>query len=151
MHSGRTTGRQENATRFAKGDRAWNKNMKGLQLGGDAGWFPRRHRPANYQPVGATRIVQDGYLEIKVAEGCRQWRAWHRIEWEKHHGPIPKGCAVVFKDGNSEHRHIDNLECLTRSQLMKRNSVHNLPKELALIAQLKGALQRQINAKQSDI
>jgi hypothetical protein len=149
--AGRTTGGTGWGTRFAKGNVAWNKGAKGLQLGGEAGWFKKGSTPTNRQPVGSTRISKDGYLEIKAAEGMRQWRAWHRLEWEKYFGLIPKGHVVVFKDGNYEHRHIDNLECITRIELMKRNTVHNLPKELALIVQLKGALQRQINAKQSDV
>ena len=40
----------------------------------------------------------------------------------------------------------DGLELVTRAELMRRNSYHNnYPKEVALLIQLKGALNRKIN------
>jgi hypothetical protein len=53
--------------------------------------------------------------------------------------------VIVFKDKNREHIEIENLECISRRDLMLRNTVHRLPKELVQVVQLKGALQRQIN------
>jgi hypothetical protein len=51
----------------------------------------------------------------------------------------------VFINGNRDDLRIENLDCLPRRELMRRNSVHNLPKELVQVVRLKGALQRKIN------
>ncbi len=46
-----------------------------------------------------------------------------------------------------EHITLDRLECITRRENMARNTVHNLPKELARLVQLQGAVKRQINKR----
>lgn len=144
--SGRTNGRQGIGTRFEKGQAAWNKGMKGLQIGGEATQFKAGTMPHNHVPVGTVVMATDGYLKVKVAEP-KQWRWLHRMNWEETHGPIPKGMTLIFKDGKHENCAVDNLELLSRADLMKRNTVHNLPKELAEIVQLRGALNRQINKR----
>jgi hypothetical protein len=101
----------------------------------------------HYKPLGSTRINGDGYLDRKVAETGyppRDWRAVHILMWEEQHGPLPSGHAVVFKDGDRTHIEIDNLECITRAELMRRNTIHRLPKELVEVIQLKGALKHRI-------
>lgn len=131
--------------RFKPGQQVWNKGIHFVSGGRSAETqFKKGSKPANYQPVGTTRIV-DGYTEIKVAEGMRQWKSLQRVIWEGQHGPIPKGASIIFKDGNRQNCAIDNLEMLTRAELMKRNTVHNLPPELAKAVQLIGALNRKIN------
>lgn len=37
----------------------------------------------------------------------------HRVVWEYYNGPIPKGCHVHHKDGNSWNNDIENLELIT--------------------------------------
>lgn len=44
----------------------------------------------------------------------------------------------------------ENLELVTRADVLRRNSVHNLPKELATTIQLLGALKRQIRRRSDD-
>ena len=75
----------------------------------------------------------------------RDWRGVHLLLWEEHHGSVPPGHAVVFKNGNKADIRIENLELITRRELMARNTVHNLPKPLAQLVQLRGALVRKIN------
>jgi hypothetical protein len=38
----------------------------------------------------------------------------HRAMWESHYGPIPEGCQIHHKDGNSLNNAIDNLQCIER-------------------------------------
>ena len=131
--------------RFKKGNKAWNKGVS-VNNGGEAGWFPKGNKPANYRPVGTIRAV-DGYQEIKVAEGMRQWKLLHRVVWERMNGKIPKGMVVIFLDGNTENIEITNLSLMTKAQNMKRNTIHNYPKEIAVLVQLQGAINRQINKR----
>lgn len=106
----------------------------------------------NFMPIGSTRLL-GGYLYVKVAEVPNvpytvNWLPVHVLEWERVNGrPLPAGHCLLFRDGNRLNVAVENLELITRAENMRRNSVHNLPKELALVVQLRGALIRQINKR----
>lgn len=142
--------------RFTKGHTPWNKNMKGFDSGGRSA--ETRFKPGNrtgraaenYQPIGSERVTKDGYLQRKVNDDMplqRRWQLVQRIVWEDHHGPIPKGHAVTFLNGDKQDCRIENLALVSRRELMARNTVHNLPEELRQVVQLKGAVMRQINKR----
>ncbi len=134
--------------RFQKGQIPPNKGIKGINYEGmKATQFGKGHKPANYRPVGAIRDSRDGYFEMKMAEGLHQWRLLHRVVWERCNGPIPKGMNLAFIDGNGKNINIKNLTLMTKAQNMKRNTVHNYPKEIVHLVQLKAALNRQINKR----
>jgi hypothetical protein len=142
--------------RFRKGQASWNKGRKGFDAGGRSHEtrFKPGHRAGRaaerYQPIGSERVTKDGYLQRKVNDDRpfqRRWKMVHRLVWEEHHGPVPKGYAIGFLNGDKQDCRIENLALISRRDLMKRNTVHNLPKELAEVVQLKGALQRQINKR----
>lgn len=147
--SGRTNGGIGRGTRFFKGHSTWNKGTHFVASGRSAETrFPKGLVPANHRPVGSTRVSVDGYVEIKIAEGMHKWRLLHRENWKKAHGEYPApGTALVFKDGNKQNCEIENLELLTRKELMGRNSVHNLPEEIKEVVRLNGVLRRKINGK----
>lgn len=144
-------------TRFQSGHTTWNKGMKGLQIGGVETRFKKGHRAGkaleNYQPVGATRINKDGILQVKVNDDMplqRRWKAVHAVLWEEANGAIPAGHLVVFRNGNRHDIRLENLECITRAENMRRNNVHQLPKEVAQLVMLRGALVRKINARSNE-
>ena len=145
--SGRLDGIKGSDTRFQKGHTTWNKDMKGLMVGGEATQFKPGQMPHNHLPVGTVVRDTEGYMKIKVAEP-KQWEYLHTKTWREAHGPIPKGRALVFKDSNRENCALDNLELITRAELMRRNSYHNYGKEIAQLVQLKGAITRQINKRE---
>jgi len=60
---------------------------------------------------------------------------------------VPPGHALVFRDGDKRNFALDNLELVTRGDLMRRNSYHNYGPEIAAAVQLKGAIMRQINKR----
>lgn len=49
------------------------------------------------------------------------WRMKHILEWEKHNGPVPKGKAIIFADGDTTNTDISNLVMVDRSQLAVMN------------------------------
>lgn len=103
-----------------------------------------------WKAIGTERISKDGYLERKINNDLparRRWRAVHLLLWESANGPLPRGHAVVFKNGDKTDIRLDNLDLITRADLMRRNTVHNLPKPLAQAVQLLGALNRKINRR----
>ena len=129
-------------THFHAGGRSVETQFKPGTLQGRA--LSLRHE------IGALRINADGYLDRKINDDLpmhKRWRAEHTLVWEAANGPLPAGCAIVFKDGDKTHITLDNLECITRSELMKRNTLHRHGKEIAQLVQLRGALQRQINRR----
>lgn len=134
------------AFRYQPGLRPWNKGMKGLDIGGKTTRFQPGSTPANYRSVGTIRRNSDGMLDIKVADGMRQWVALHRWVWKLAHGSLPaRDMALAFRDGDTDNCLLQNLELITRRELMQRNSMHNLPKPLAELVQLRGVLNRKIN------
>jgi hypothetical protein len=148
------------ATQFKAGLVPWNKGTNFTAGGRSAETrFKPGRKPSearNYKPVGSLRITRDGLLEQKVSDDqgvypAKRWTAVHRLVWEAAHGPIPAGQIVVFKPGmhttDREQITLDRLELITRQENMARNTVHRLPKELARLVQLQGALNRQINKR----
>lgn len=144
------------SARFQKGDPAWNKGIK-FDSGGRS--HETRFKPGHrggkaaelYQPIGTERISKDGYLQRKTNDDMplqKRWRGVHIIVWEEANGPLPAGHAVTFKDGNKKNTALDNLELLSRAQLMARNTIHNYPKEIAELVQIRGQITRQINRRE---
>ena len=111
---------------FEKGHASWNKGTKGL-TGRNPTRFKAGHKPVNWKPVGSERTTKDGYVEVKV-EGVNPhtgfqgvWRLKHVLVWEHHNGPVPKGLAVLIKDGNKQNCVIENLELVSRAELVRLN------------------------------
>ena len=117
--------------------------------------FKKGQRAPNRLPIGSTRYSKGGYLLRKVCDTgdySHDWVGEHILLWEKHHGPLPPGHTVCFKDGDNSNIIIDNLESITHADLMQRNSIHNLPQELVSVITLNGMLKRRVrelNEKQS--
>lgn len=136
---------------FKSGATPWNKG-KPHKAGGRSAEtrFQARHMPQNWVPVGHERISREGILERKVTDTrCSKddFRSVHSLIWEEHNGPIPAGHIVRFKDGDKRNFDPENLELVSRAENMRLNSVHRMPKEVALAVQMLGALNRQINKR----
>lgn len=143
------TNSKPNSGQFKPGQTPWNKGKKGWQAGGRARetQFKKGHKPANHRPVGSTRIDVEGYLYIKAEEGNYKWRLLHHEIWKQHHGSYPpKGYALLFKNHDRSNVDISNLQLIPRRELMKRNSVHNLPEPIKQVIVIKNWITRKINA-----
>jgi hypothetical protein len=156
------------ANRFRPGHVPANKGLR------RPGWGPGRMKSTqfklgcrqgvaanNWRPIGTILTDTDGYSRIKVREATkgeaygfgnvRVWPLLQRHVWAEAHGPIPSGHAVAFKNGDKRDCRLENLELLSRADLMKRNTVHNLPKPLAQAVQLIGAITRQIRKREGHV
>ena len=116
--------------RFPKGHEPFNKGKKGLVSGGEATQFKKGQMPHNYKPIGTERVNSDGYTDIKIQDGKAQknWKGKHLVVWEEHHGPVLKGHAVIFGDGNRRNFEPSNLILVSRQQLAvlnKKNLIQN--------------------------
>ena len=82
--------------------------------------------------VGDIVKRSDGYFLIKVSNDktipkYKRWILLHRYVWEQHHGKIPSGKVVIFKDSNKENCDISNLLLVDKgvSSIMARCSLYS--------------------------
>lgn len=155
--AGRTNGDRGRSTRFKPGQKSWNKGKRYVAGGRSAETrFRKGDRPFNTAPLGAEVVDATGYLKRKVRDDAppgmsrKNWRFVHVMLWEEHNGPVPAGHAVTFVNRDKTDIRIENLELIDRRDLMRRNTVHNLPKEVAQVVQLRGAVNRVINRRQRE-
>lgn len=156
------------ATQFKKGAVPANKGLR------RPGWSPGRMKETqfrkgersgiaarNWRPIGTILPDTEGYLRIKVREAkpgeaygfgnCRVWPLLGRHVWEQHHGPIPTGHAIAFKDRDRSNCDIGNLECISRAELAHRNRMWGrLPRELAEAIQLNGVIKRKLRGMEDE-
>lgn len=143
---------------FKPGQVSPNKGCKGWQAGGRAAQtqFKPGNVPLTWMPVGSYRVNRgDEALERKVNDlpgpNHVRWKPVSRLVWEEANGPVPAGHLVVFKPGRKttklEEITLEAVECITKAEHARRNSIHNLPPEFAEVARLRGQLTRAINRK----
>ena len=103
----------------------------------------------NWVPIGSERVSKDGYLQRKLTDtgNIRDFVAVHHIIWHEAGRTIPPNHALIFKDGDKTKIELDNLELISRADLMRRNSVHNYGPEIAQLHQLQGVITRRINQR----
>lgn len=113
--------------------------------------FAKGNVPPNHRPVGSERISKDGYIEVKVAEP-NKWRLKQRVVYEEAKGKIPEGCPIIFLDGNKRNFDIDNLRCITRSELLYLNcNGLNNSNEITETGILMARLDRAKNKKKQEL
>lgn len=139
--------------RFRKGQAPPNKGVKGWDAGGRSveTRFKPGARPHTWVPVGTEVTDRDGYRKRKIRDDAPtgmsrfNWQFVHILIWEAANGPVPKGHAVVFVNGDKADLRLENLELVSRRELMRRNTLHRYPKPLVDTIRAKGVLTRKIN------
>lgn len=133
---------------FLKGHVPFNKGMKQQEFmtaeqieKTKATRFVKGQVPVNIKEIGYERISVDCYVEVKTEKG---FVLKHRMIWEEHNGPIPKGNIVRFKNGNKLDIRIENLELVTCAQNMKDNTIHNYPPEIKTAMRRISKLKRMV-------
>ena len=105
--------------RFQNGGRPWNAGLRGVN-GTSPTQFQPGHKPHNHLPVSTLR-VNEGRLEIKVAEPNR-WRSLAAVRWEERHNRfVPPGHVVLFADQDARNFAADNLVFVSRAELAVLN------------------------------
>lgn len=113
--------------RFEKGQIAYNAGKKWDDFMSPEGQtaarkttFKTGRLPQTYKSVGSERVDVDGYHWVKVKDP-KTWRMKHVLLWESVKGTVPKGCVILFLDGNPGNIIIDNLICVSRAELVRLN------------------------------
>lgn len=151
--AGRLDGIRGSKTRFSKGHTPWNKDAKGLDLGGKETQFKPGIRPHNTQPIGSYRHDGGGTLQRKISNdkgsNSMRWRGVHELIWTEVNGPVPPKHIVTFKPGMRtnvlEEITLDKVECISLAENMRRNTLHRYPKEIVDVIRARGVLNRRIN------
>jgi hypothetical protein len=68
---------------------------------------------------GGIQIMKRDGVYVNIGNGKRIPRG--RYNWEQVYGELPKGYIIYHKDGNNKNDAIDNLEAMTRAELITRN------------------------------
>lgn len=120
--------------RFAKGHAPFNKGMKQSEfmseemiISSARTRFKKGNIPHNTKNIGHEHFQRGGIIAVKTENG---FVAKHRLLWEKTYGPIPPKHVIRFKNGNSQDIRIENLELVSFSNNMKRNSICNYSPEI---------------------
>lgn len=116
--------------------------------------FSKGHKPHTYRPVGYESVRhltgKGSYIYIKVAKD-RPMVPKHRWLWEQAHGPIPADSLVVFRDGDSMHCTLDNLELVTRAEHGRRCIARETPEQrqrrMASVSAALDAIRRRDRAR----
>lgn len=118
---------------YKKGHIPANKGTKGLTKANKTS-FKKGNIPPNYREIGSERITQDGYIMIKVRDGClnKNWELKHRWLYEKEFGKIPEGYNLIFLDGNKQNVVLSNLKLVSKSEdlIMNRNKLFSTDKDI---------------------
>lgn len=138
-------------TRFKPGHSTYNKGQKMSKEVYEAvkvSMFKKGNEPHNMKYDGHERIcAKDGYVYIRITKG--KYVLKHRLVWEQHNGPIPKGHIIIFKDKNKLNLNIDNLQMVTLRENMLRNTLTKYPKELQQLIKLNNKLKTTLHEKQN--
>jgi hypothetical protein len=138
-----------NRGQFKQGSIPWNTGLKGVNGDNNPGQFKPGLIPSNHLPVGSVRYKADGYLDIKISEGNRKWRALNRVVWEQYHGEIPDNHVVIFLDSNPHNCDIENLKLISRGELALLNRYGEFKQQAPVIKQSMIAVTRlEMRAKQ---
>ena len=119
------------ATRFVKDQEPHNKGKRIYEFMSEEGIrkssrtrFKTGHKPHNTRAVGTECVHADGYVWLKTEQGPV---LKHRWTWEQHHGKVPDGYIVAFRDGNRQNCDIDNLYLISRQENSRRRVLEETP------------------------
>lgn len=148
------------AYRFKQGHVPTNKGLR------RPGWHAGRMRETQFKkgqlsgaaqrkwvPVGTEVWDDQGYLKRKISDDRSKpsrfnWRYVHVLLWERLYGPVPRGYAVKFVDGDRANIALNNLCLVSRADLAALNRMWSrYPRELCEVIQLSGVLNRKINRR----
>ena len=135
---------------YKKGSVPQNKGKK-MPAGWSTPAMKRTQFKKGQQPVNT---LKDGAITIRTDKSGRKyqwirisvnyWRELHRVVYEKHHGKVPRGFNVVFKDGNSLNCTPSNLVAVDNRTLMEHNTIARFPAEVRETIHLVAKVKRKI-------
>jgi len=146
------------ASQYSKGAISFNKGKKQTDYMTQAQInktkatrFKKGNIPANHKPVGSERsLLKGGYIEIKVLEP-NIWKLKQRWIYEKQYKiQLTSNDVIIFKDGNILNFEISNLQKITKTENMYRNSIHKYPPEIIPSLVLINKINKQLKSANNE-
>lgn len=116
-------------TQFKKGQTPWNKGLTGY-MGANATSFKKGNTPPQQKPVGTISnqmkhgVVDSVCINIDWRGNRKPHNVYAWYVWELHNQQDrPKGMVIYHMDGDIHNNNIDNLEVISRAELLRRNRV----------------------------
>jgi acetone carboxylase gamma subunit len=110
-----------NTGNFKKGNIPWNKDKRGIHLSRDTE-FKKGVNVLDKHPSwrGGIQVMKNDCVYVATTAGQRVRKP--RMIYEQHHGAIPKGHVIWHIDLNRYNDVPENLEAISRAEMLKRNS-----------------------------
>lgn len=111
---------RNNKGQYEKGNIAWNKDLKGIHLNSKTEF----KKGSNH--FGETHPSWKGGFQVMTNDCVYIWVDGKRIRRPvkvllDNGVTIPENCVVYHKDNDKHNDNIENLEVITRAELLKRN------------------------------
>lgn len=85
--------------------------------------FKKGRVPEHKKPIGYERLdAKTGITYVKVDDKSK-FEAKQRVVYREHYGKIPEGYNIIFIDSDKTNFNIDNLACLSNSEMAMINSL----------------------------
>lgn len=122
-------------SRFEKGHLPLNKGVRmsdELREKLKHTFFQKGRLPHNTKSDGEISFRKDkrGVIIPHYRVSTSLWIPLKNKIWQDHHGEIPKGHLIILKDGDNLNTAIENLECISMADNMRRNTIHRYPDDL---------------------
>lgn len=96
------------------------KDYRGLKSGVNPRFTGKKRKNEPRSRADGSISFTNRYNRIKVNG---KWVLYHHYLWEQAYGKIPKGCVVMFLDGNKQNVQLDNLALTSRNRVAVMNKL----------------------------
>ncbi len=107
-------------TAFKKGNPAWNKGKKGLHLS-PSSEFKKGEKVGKTHPSWKGGVHKMKHDCVHLWDGANKRKRRPVAVYEEKYGKIPKGFVIYHKDGDKDNDSPENLEAISRAELLRRN------------------------------
>jgi len=108
--------------RFKKGHKPWNVGLKGFNPSPETTWKKGDTEGAKHpQWKGGVQKMRNDCVYLYGGKAGLRLRRPREV-YTAHYGKIRKGYVIFHKDGDMHNDRPENLEAISRAELVKRNA-----------------------------
>jgi hypothetical protein len=111
-----------------------------------------RLRKMQGDPIGNIHIQNHSNGARVMVKTEHGYVPYAPVLWQQHNGPIPEGYCITFKNGDPLKCELDNLEMVSRTELMHRiiEKMYGIPRDISQARKLIKQLNKQIKIKKHE-